>query len=94
MSKHTKANGKRKRGKRGQGRLFKKQGVKQFPADSPAAGTYYLTYTVEGKRRFPNILAALEGVRLKRAVVALMVTGSIAIVLRPTLFDPLLSRIC
>lgn len=51
MSKHTKANGQRKRGKRGMGRLFKKQGTKQFPADSPAAGSYYLTYTVEGARK-------------------------------------------
>jgi len=51
MGKHTKANGKRKRGKRGMGRLFKKQGSKQLPADSPAAGTYYLTYTVNGERK-------------------------------------------
>lgn len=51
MAKRTKTNGQRKRGKRGMGRLFKKQGAKQFPADSPAAGTYYLTYTVNGKRK-------------------------------------------
>lgn len=50
MGKRSTSNGKRKRGKRGMGRLFKKQGTKQLPADSPAAGTYYLTYTVKGKR--------------------------------------------
>lgn len=51
MSKRTKSNGKRKRTARGMGRLFKKQGAKQLPADSPAAGSYYLTYTVNGKRK-------------------------------------------
>jgi len=51
MAKHTKANGQRKRGKRGKGRLFKKQGGQQYPADSPVAGTYYLTYTVNGTRK-------------------------------------------
>ncbi|MBU0676918.1 MAG: site-specific integrase [Verrucomicrobia bacterium] len=46
----TTKNGKRKRSARGMGRLFKKQGQKQFPADSKAAGSFYLTYTVEGQR--------------------------------------------
>jgi integrase len=55
MSKRSKANGQRKRGKRGMGRLFKKQGAKQFPADSPAAGTYYLTYIVNGQRKTESL---------------------------------------
>ena len=50
MNKSSKSNGGRKRAARGTGRLFKKQGSKQFRADSPAAGSYYLTYTVGGKR--------------------------------------------
>lgn len=40
-----------KRGTKGQGRLFKKAGTKQLPADSTATGNYYLTYTVNGKRQ-------------------------------------------
>ncbi|MFC1453101.1 tyrosine-type recombinase/integrase [Verrucomicrobiota bacterium] len=51
MAKHTTSNGRRKRSKRGMGRLFKKQGARQFPADSPAAGSYYLTYYVDGERK-------------------------------------------
>jgi hypothetical protein len=46
MKKNIKPNGKRKRSVRGLGRLFRKSGSKQYPADSPAAGNYYLTYTV------------------------------------------------
>jgi integrase len=42
---------KNKRGARGAGRLFKKTGNKQLPADSTATGNYYLTYTVNGKRQ-------------------------------------------
>ena len=45
-----KKNGNRKRSPRGTGRLFKKIGAKQYPADSPAAGPYYLTHTVDGQR--------------------------------------------
>jgi len=48
--KTIKANGKSKRGARGAGRLFKKAGNKQLPADSTTKGNYYLTYTVNGKR--------------------------------------------
>ncbi len=39
-----------KRGTKGQGRLFKKAGAKQYPADWNGVGTFYLTYTVNGKR--------------------------------------------
>lgn len=51
MKKDTKSNGRRKRAERGTGRLFKKSGTKQYPADSPVAGVFYLAYTVEGKRK-------------------------------------------
>ncbi len=57
MSKVPKAATKGKRGTRGLGRLFKKAGAKQYPADSNVKGNYYLTYTVNGKR----ITAALRG---------------------------------
>ncbi len=50
MVNYTQANQKRKRGSRGGGRLFKKVGSKQVPADSTAKGNYYLTYVVNGKR--------------------------------------------
>lgn len=46
MADHTKANG-----KRGLGRLFKKAGGKQYPADATTPGTYYLTYYVNGQRK-------------------------------------------
>ncbi len=48
--KATRNGEKHKRGARGAGRLFKKAGSKQLPADSTATGNYYLTYTVNGKR--------------------------------------------
>jgi integrase len=51
MKQSNKSNGRRKRAERGTGRLFKKVGAKQVAADSPAAGVFYLTFTVEGKRK-------------------------------------------
>ncbi|MBL7077710.1 MAG: tyrosine-type recombinase/integrase [Kiritimatiellae bacterium] len=51
MKQSNKSNGRRKRAERGTGRLFKKVGSKQVAADSPAAGVFYLTYTVEKKRK-------------------------------------------
>jgi integrase len=50
-----KKQGRRKRSERGTGRLFKKVGAKQVPADSPAAGVFYLTYMVEGKRKTESL---------------------------------------
>jgi hypothetical protein len=50
MARNSAESKKRKRAPRGGGRLFKKVGAKQVPADSPAKGNYYLTYTVNGKR--------------------------------------------
>jgi integrase len=50
MAKNTRAGGRRKRSERGTGRLFKKAGNRQYPADHPTAGSFYLTYTVSGKR--------------------------------------------
>jgi integrase len=48
--KANKTSGKRKRAARGSGRLFKKSGGRQLPADSTATGNFYLTYMVNGKR--------------------------------------------
>jgi len=50
MRKDSKANGKRKRGKRGLGRLYKKLGGKEYPADSPVNASYWIAYTANGKR--------------------------------------------
>jgi len=50
MAKVQKTTAKGKRSTRGLGRLFKKAGAKQYPADSTVKGNYYLTYAVNGKR--------------------------------------------
>ena len=50
MGEITQTRQKRKRATKGTGRLFKKAGRKQYPADSPAKGNFYLTHTVNGKR--------------------------------------------
>ena len=40
-----------KRGKRGMGRLYKRVGGREYPADSNVAGSYWLSYTLHGARR-------------------------------------------
>lgn len=50
MTRDIKANGKRKRGKRGLGRLYKKLGGKEYPADNPVNAPYWIAYTANGER--------------------------------------------
>ena len=51
MKQPTKTNQKRKRGKRGEGRLYKRApGGKEHPADSPINAPYWLAYTIPSAR--------------------------------------------